>query len=127
MTGKSSIVVFTCESQHEAELVREAAGRYGHFLWEAGIDTRDYASANAEGAGLGWHAVLQAARDMHRGSRTHMSVLRSPSGTHPPPATVVRKPSGAATCRLRSFLAFLHLVTRSDVFCSSSLILRWSL
>ncbi|CAL9369789.1 hypothetical protein [Streptomyces sp. enrichment culture] len=66
-------VSFTCGSTVEADLIRNAVNRYRHVLTERGDDPRNYAPANAEGAGFGWDTVQRAAQDMSNGSVTHMS------------------------------------------------------
>ncbi|MEU6704700.1 hypothetical protein [Streptomyces wuyuanensis] len=68
-------VAFQCESIQEAEVICNAVNRYGRVVLRAeGVDLRNYAPANSEGAGFGWDAVQRAARDMGKGTITHMSV-----------------------------------------------------
>lgn len=68
-------VVFRCESTEESDVLRNAVNRYGRIVLQPqGVDLRNYAPANSEGAGFGWEAVQQAARDMHNGSVSWMSI-----------------------------------------------------
>lgn len=72
-TSKRS-VSFECRSTSEAELIGNAVNRYARVVLKPlGIDPRNYAPANEEGAGFGWDAVQRAARDMGNGTVTHMS------------------------------------------------------
>ncbi|WP_145500825.1 hypothetical protein [Streptomyces sp. CFMR 7] len=67
-------VTFTCNSEQEANVVRNSVNLYGRVVLPArGIDPRNYAPADENGAGFGWEAVRKAAYDMGRGSITHMS------------------------------------------------------
>lgn len=71
-TSKRS-VSFECRSIEEADLIRNAVSRYQRVLKDLGIDPRNYAPANDEGAGFGWDAVQRAASDMGHETMTHMS------------------------------------------------------
>lgn len=67
-------VTFTCESNQEADVIRNAVNLFGRVVLPArGVDPRNYAPANEDGAGFGWEAVRRAAGDMGKGSITHMS------------------------------------------------------
>jgi hypothetical protein len=71
--GSKSSITFECRTNVEADRIRYAVQLYRHVLKQRGQDPRNYAPATAEGAGFGWDAVERAARDMHAGSKTHMS------------------------------------------------------
>lgn len=72
--SSKTTVSFECRSIAEAELIGNAVNRYKRTVLEPlGIDPRNYAPANAEGAGFGWDAVQRAAGDMGNGTVTHMS------------------------------------------------------
>lgn len=63
-------VAFTCRTTGEADLILRAVRKYRSAL----DDPRNYAPAiPGESAGFGWDAVIRAARDMGRGTVTHMS------------------------------------------------------
>lgn len=67
-------ISFECRSIAEANLIGNAVNRYARVVLKPlGIDLRNYAPATAEGAGFGWDAVQRAARDMGKGTITHMS------------------------------------------------------
>lgn len=67
-------VTFTCESEEEAEVIRNAVNRYKWVtLIPLGIDPRNYAPAIPGYSGFGWGGVQSTARDMHKGSISHMS------------------------------------------------------
>lgn len=68
-----SSVKFECQGDAEATLIRNAVNLYRHVLVQRGTDPRNYAPANAEGAGFGWDAVQRTAREMSKGSTTYMS------------------------------------------------------
>jgi hypothetical protein len=71
MTRKT--ISFECLSDAEADRIRYAVNLHRHALKQQGADLRNYAPANADGAGFGWDTVERAARDMHAGSTTYMS------------------------------------------------------
>lgn len=71
--GHDMTVSLLCESNAEAALVRNAVTHYRVVLKLRGVDPRNYAPSNEEGAGFGWHDVRRAAGDMSAGSVTHMS------------------------------------------------------
>lgn len=70
--GNESITVER-KNMAEADAAREAVRVYGRVLRERGVDLRNYAPANEDGAGFGWDAVQRAADGMADGTRTHMS------------------------------------------------------
>lgn len=72
--ARSRAVTWKCESQHEADVICNAVNRYRHVLKDQGVDPRNYAPANEQGAGFGWETIQRAASDMHTGTITHMSV-----------------------------------------------------
>ncbi|REF00493.1 hypothetical protein [Thermomonospora umbrina] len=74
MTRRTTGVAWKCESRHEVDVIRDAVTRYERVLIEQGTDPGNYAAANEQGAGFGWTTIEQAARDMHNGSVTYMSV-----------------------------------------------------
>lgn len=67
-------VAFTCRTAGEAELILRAAQAYRREIEDRGDDPRNFAPAvPGEAAGFGWDTVIRAARDMGRGTVTHMS------------------------------------------------------
>lgn len=72
--GSKRSVAFECRSTAEADLIRNAVNKYARVVLKPqGIDLRNYAPANSEGAGFGWDAVRRAAYDMGNGTVTHVS------------------------------------------------------
>jgi hypothetical protein len=68
-------VVFERKSLAEVDLTLNAVNRYRRVvLIPQGVDTRNYAPANSEGAGFGWDAVVRAVRGMYDGHLTYMSI-----------------------------------------------------
>ncbi|MFF5433401.1 hypothetical protein ACFY5K_25600 [Streptomyces griseofuscus] len=68
-------VVFERKNVAEVDLMLNAVNRYQRVvLIPQGIDPRNYAPANGEGAGFGWDAVARAVRGMYYGDLTYMSI-----------------------------------------------------
>ncbi|MGW4446430.1 hypothetical protein [Streptomyces sp. NPDC004682] len=66
--------MFERKSVAEVDVMLNAVHRYRRVvLIPQGVDPRNYAPANSEGAGFGWDAVVRAVRGMYEG-KVYMSI-----------------------------------------------------